>query len=120
MESKYISSKAISKAMDEYVENTDFVYEYAKRYIQSVGASQGRRLIEYKLMCKGVKKQDICLAYDALDFTHGDAACKVAEKYLKNKEITKENIQKAYRYLIGRGFSFDEASRAISNFKEME
>ncbi len=94
--------------------------EYAKRYIQSVGASQGRRLIEYKLMGKGVKKQDICLAYDALDFTHGDAACKVAEKYLKNKEITKENIQKAYRYLIGRGFSFDEASRAISNFKEME
>ena len=35
-----------------------------------------------------------------------------AEKYLKNKETTKENMAKAYRYLIGRGFSYEVATFA--------
>ena len=32
------------------------------------------------------------------------------------KEKTKENLAKAYRYLIGKGFSYEEASFALSQF----
>ena len=41
--------------------------EYSKRYIDSVSKTQGKRLVEYKLMQKGVKKQDISSAFDDCD-----------------------------------------------------
>ncbi len=94
--------------------------EFSKRFIESAAGSQGRRLIEYKLMSKGVKKEDVASAYEVLDFSRGDSAYNVAQKYLRNKEKNKENIQKAYRYLIGRGFSYDEAARAVATFKETD
>ncbi len=92
--------------------------EYAKRYLESTSKSQGKRLAEYKLMMKGVKKEDVELVYDDLEIPSNENAKLIAEKYLKNKEITKENLVKAYRYLISRGFSYDDASFAISAFKE--
>ena len=92
--------------------------EYSKRYIESVNKRQGKRLIEYKLMMKGVKKEDIESAYSEIEVDGKVGAKLVAEKYLKNKELTRENIAKAYRYLVGKGFSYDEASSAINQFNE--
>ena len=88
--------------------------EYSKRYISTCSKNQGKRLVEYKLMAKGVKKEDIEQAYNEVDVNGNENAKNVAEKYLKNKELTKENQAKVYRYLIGRGFSYDEASYALS------
>lgn len=98
----------------EYIDDK----EYSKRYIESVNKRQGKRLIEYKLMMKGVKKDDIESAYLETEVDAKESAKLIAEKYLKNKEITKENIAKTYRYLIGKGFSYDEATFAISKFSE--
>ncbi len=92
--------------------------EYSKRYIESVSKNQGKKLIEYKLMMKGVKKQDIETIFDDCEIDLKESAKDVAEKYLKNKEFTKENKAKAYRYLIGRGFSYEEANYALSSFGE--
>lgn len=94
--------------------------EYSRRYIESVSKNQGKKLVEYKLMMKGVKKQDIESAYDEVDVDQKQNAKEVAKKHLKNKELTKENIAKTYRYLIGRGFSYDEASFALAEFKETD
>jgi regulatory protein len=92
--------------------------EYAKRYIESVSKNQGTRLTEYKLMMKGVKKEDIANAYEECEIPHKENALAVAQKHIKNKERTTENLSKTYRYLIGRGFSYDEAGFAISKLKE--
>ena len=92
--------------------------EYSKRYIESTSKNQGNRLIEYKLMMKGVKKEDIQNAYLETDVDGNENAKNVAIKYLKNKEKTKENIAKTYRYLIGKGFSYEQANYALSEFKE--
>jgi regulatory protein len=91
--------------------------EYSKRYIESVSSSQGKRLVEYKLMSKGVRKEDIEFAYSNTDVDVKDNAKNVAEKYLRNKEITMENLNKAYRYLLGRGFSHVEVGYALLEFK---
>lgn len=91
---------------------------YSKRYIESLSKTQGKRLIEYKLMMKGVKKEDISTAYEEVDIDSKESAKIIAEKYLKNKEKTKETIAKTYRYLIGKGFSYEEADYALSQFKE--
>lgn len=92
--------------------------EYSKRFIESTAKRQGRRLIEYKLMSKGVKKEDIAAAYEDVETNDNENARVLAEKYLKNKEKTKENVLKAYKYLIGKGFSYDQADFAVAVFKE--
>ncbi len=92
--------------------------EYAKRYLESCSGNQGKRLSEYKLMMKGVRKEDIEKAYSETDVNAKENAKKVAEKYMKNKEKNKENLAKVYRYLIGRGFSYDEVEYAVSVFNE--
>ena len=92
--------------------------EYARRYFETASKNQGKKLSAYKLMAKGVRKDVIDEAYEKAAVPSKENAAAVAEKYMRNKEIYKENLAKTYRYLIGRGFSYDEASEAISAFKE--
>lgn len=96
-----------------YIDDVD----YSKRYIESVSKTQGKRLVEYKLMMKGVKKEDVASAYEGADIQSNENAFSLAEKRLKNKELTKENLAKTYRYLIGRGFSYEDANYAIDKIK---
>ena len=92
--------------------------EYSKRFIESTAKTQGRRLIEYKLMMKGVKKEEIASAYEIAETDDNENAKRLAEKYLKNKEITKENVLKTYKYLIGKGFSYEQADYAVAPYRE--
>lgn len=92
--------------------------DYSKRYIESVSKKQGRRLTEYKLMMKGVRKEDINSAFDQTEVDDKDNALRLAEKHIKNKEINKENLAKTYRYLIGKGFNHEQAGFAIDKLKE--
>lgn len=92
--------------------------EYSKRFIESTSATQGKKLIEYKLMSKGVKKEDFEFAFSETEINSKENAKCVAEKYLRNKEKTKEVLIKAYRYLISRGFSYDDAEYALSEFRD--
>lgn len=88
--------------------------EYAKRYLESTSKNQGKRLAEYKLMMKGLKKEDVSIIYEDLEINSNANAKQIALKYMRNKELTKENIAKTYRYLISRGFSYEEANYAVS------
>ena len=97
-----------------YIDDT----EYSRRFIESTAKRQGRRLTEYKLMAKGVKKEDIAAAYESAETDDIANARALCEKYLKNKEKTKENVLKAYKYLISRGFSYEQAESAVAPFKE--
>lgn len=92
--------------------------EYSKRFIESTSKTQGKRLIEYKLMMKGVRKEDIAAAYETAETDDNASARALCEKYLRNKEKTKENVLKAYKYLIGKGFSYEQADYAVALFEE--
>ena len=113
-------SKDLAWEVVDKLKEYDYVNdkEYSKRYIESVSKPQGKRLVEYKLMSKGVRKEDIEHAFAETETDSKNNAKAVAEKYLRNKEKSKENIAKTYRYLIGRGFSYDDASYALSSFGE--
>ena len=69
-------------------------------------------------MQKGVSKNDIESARQNLTVDTMSTAYKLAEKRLKNKEITLELLSKTYRYLIGKGFSYEEVDSALKPFKE--
>ena len=94
--------------------------QYSKRYIETMSKNQGKKLIEYKLMSKGIKKEDIYNAYETAEVSHVENAKLLAEKYMKNKEKTKENYAKVYKYLLSRGYSYDEVSEATSIFKDFD
>lgn len=96
----------------KYIDDVD----YSKRFINSYSSNQGKKLLEYKLIEKGVKKQDIECAFENSEVDYLQNAISVAKKYLKNKELNFETKAKAYRYLISKGFSYDEANSALSQF----
>lgn len=113
--SKGYEEKLVYKVIDKL---TEYKYiddiEFSKRYIESVSNRQGKKLTAYKLMSKGVKKEDIEEAYESVTVDAKGQAELIAKKHIRNKELTKENIQKTYRYLISKGFSYEEAGHAIS------
>lgn len=92
--------------------------EYAKRYLEIKSSLEGKRLSDYKLMMKGIKKQDIDSAREDVLIDSKENAYLLAQKKLKNKEITTGNLSKIYRYLVGRGFSYEDANYAIVKLKE--
>ncbi len=96
--------------------------EYSIRYVETYSKTQGRKLIEFKLMARGIKKEDILFAFEETankidNFTN---AYNLAIKHLKGKERTKENLAKTYRYLAGKGYLFEDIERVFSKIKEEE
>lgn len=121
LKNKGFDDKTIYYVIDKLKEY-DFVNdeEYVRRYLETYSASQGKRLADYKLMMKGISKNDIENVRESFNDDSKNNALRIAEKRLKNKEITKENLSKTYRYLVGKGFSYEDAEFAISAFKEKD
>ena len=92
--------------------------EYAKRYIESVSKGEGVNLTRYKLMMKGLNKQIVENVYSDAEIDSKENAKSLAIKKMKNKEITRENLSKTYRYLISKGFTYEDATYAIESIKE--
>ncbi len=104
---------AISK-LAEYGYVDDF--SYATAYIRTYGNKKGERLLRFELKTKGVSDEDISKAF-AMANQNENAVFAVAEKYMARKEITKENLAKLYKHLIGKGFNYDEVSEAVNKYK---
>ncbi len=132
--SKYLKTK---KEIKEYLTKKGFEYivvrevidklieysliddlSYSKKFIEANSRTQGKRMIEYKLMMKGVSKDIIACAYSQVEVDETDGAINLAKKHLRNKELTRENLSKTYKYLVGKGFSYEQAESAINYFKE--
>lgn len=117
--SKGYPEETVYKVIDKlkeynYINDKD----YSVKYIESTAKSQGQKLLAYKLMNKGVKKSDIENALDETQIDFKQNALILAKKHAKNKEITIKQLQKTYRYLINKGFSYEDANYAISIIKQ--
>ena len=84
---------------------------YARAYIEHAGKKKGARLIQMELRQKGVPDEAI---EEALQGFSGEeeSAMEVLRKYLRGKERTRENLYKAVKYLVSRGYDYDTARRA--------
>ena len=95
--------------------------EYAEAYVESVAKKKGGRLIRMELRQKGVSDEEIDGALQTLDNeTQLIAATTILQKYMRNKLIDRESLQKAYRYLLGKGFDYDTVKSVISTLCENE
>ena len=121
----YLRSKGYVDAVAEYVleklEGYGFVDdgEYARQYVSCAGKSKGRRLIALELQKRGVSAEDAAAAVENMQGEE-QAALSVLQKYMRGKTSDRENLQKAFRYLIGRGFAYDTAKSALRAFGEEE
>ena len=87
-------------------------YAYCKAYISGC-CGRGKRLIEADLVKRGASRSAIDKALSEVEES-GEEARAVAEKYLRGKERTRENLYKAVKYLVSRGFSYDTAKDAVN------
>lgn len=91
--------------------------EYAQSYVEFAAKRKGGRLIRMELKNKGVADAEIDGALDGLDEqTELQTAKKLLEKYMRGKTADVTTLQKAYRHLLGKGFSYEVAKSALSDF----
>ena len=122
----YLINKGYLEKVVEYCVNKLIEYgyiddlEYCKSFIRAHKNSKGKKAIERDLKLKGI---DFNLVEKALDeelTSQNDAVITIAERYMRNKEKTKENFAKLYRHILSKGFDYEQASLAVAHFKGEE
>ena len=123
----YLAGKGYLSAVIEYalekLRSYNFVNdgEYADAYVEQASKRKGGRMIRMELRGKGIADEEIDSALSSVDEeTEIATATGILQKYMRGKEVNKESLQKAYRYLIGKGFSYDIAKSALSGFGDCE
>ncbi len=95
-----------------YVDDGDF----ARRFTTTYKGVKGKKLIKLELKKKGVSDVDAENAVSEIQ-SQQETVDKLAEKYLKNKEKDKKSILKCYKYLLSKGFDYDEAKQAVEKYE---
>ena len=95
--------------------------EYAEAYVEQAAKRKGGRLIRMELRSKGVTDAEIDGALEGLDEqTEMQTALALLQKYMRGKTADVQTLQKAYRHLMGKGFSYDVAKEALSSYGDLD
>ena len=98
-----------------YIDDERFV----QSYISSHKSTFGKLKIKQQLLLKGVSESIIDNALNSEDFQQNDEILNLAQKYMKNKETTRDNYIKLYKYLMNKGFEFEEVKSTLkANFED--
>ena len=114
----YLKKKGYVPAVCEYVRERLEGYgyvddtEYCRAYLASASKTKGRRLLEAELKKRGAKAECVEEALASLE-GGADSAFAVLSKYMKNREFSRENLSRGFKYLMGKGFDYDDARAAL-------
>jgi regulatory protein len=115
----YLKKKEYSQATIDYVIDKMKEYKYlddesyARAIINTYSNKYGKMKLKSALRSKGIK-DDIIESVLSEDLKIESSLSKVAEKYLRNKDINRETLNKLSRFLYSRGYEFDEINSYIS------
>lgn len=87
---------------------------YAESYISHKIKKDGPNKIKQELLAKGVKEDIIDEVMGEID-SQDEVILNLCEKYMKNKEKTKENYLKLFRYMQGKGFDYEQVKNVIKD-----
>ena len=90
---------------------------YAAAYAEHAISRKGKKLIAMELRQKGVSEEEIETALEGLEGEE-ESAKNLLEKYLRGKTPDKKTLQKAFSYLIGKGFGYETARAALGSLAE--
>lgn len=85
--------------------------DYSSRYTETYKNRKGKKLIKLELKQKGVNEKVIDEVLDTIESEY-ETALSIAEKYCKNKEKDVKLMQKCYKYLLSKGFSYEDSLTA--------
>ena len=95
--------------------------QYAESYVESISKRKGSKLIRMELRSKGVSETEIDAALDALPVEREIETAKgILEKYMRGKVCDKTTLQKACRYLLGKGYDYEVVKSALTEFGDCE
>ena len=121
LKKKGFDGKTIARVIDK-LEEYDYINDetYAKKYAAEKAKSSGKRKIAFELKTKGVDEK---ITESVLNegFSEEEGCYAVAAKYLKKKAVDYQMKQRCFRYLVGKGFSYEAAKTALDKVcKEYE
>ena len=123
----YLQKKGYVEAVVEYVvekmRGYNFLNDkgYAQDYVNEVSGKKGGKLIKMELRKRGVSDAEIDEAISSIPTEEQvQSAFQILQKYLRCKERDKATLQKAFRYLLGKGFDYEIAKDALSLLGEDE
>ena len=120
----FLAKKGYVEAVADYVMERMHYYgyvddkEYCKAYISGV-SGKSKRAIGVELLKRGVNKEIIEEALSGYSDSEEQISA-LLKKYLRGKQLTKENIYKGCRYLISKGYDYDAVKRACEDIDENE
>ena len=95
--------------------------QYAESYVESISKRKGSKLIRMELRSKGVSETEIDAALDALPVEQEIETAKgILEKYMRGKVCDKTTLQKACRYLLGKGYDYEVVKSALAEFGDCD
>ena len=95
--------------------------EYAEAYTESAAKRKGNRRIRMELKGKGLSDEAIEGALTGLDPEQElETAKAILEKYMRGKVCDKTTLQKACRYLLGKGYDYEVVKSVLSSFGECD
>jgi len=109
------STENIIEKLKSYHYLDDF--EFAKSYIESQKASAGVNKIKQQLILKGVDRGVVDSAINEVEFDDFGIQ-KLIKKYMKNKENSAQNLSKLNRFLLNKGYTYEEIKKNVSIHKE--
>ena len=95
--------------------------QYAESYVECVSKRKGRKLIRMELKQKGVADDAIDAAIESISpEQERETVTALLEKYMRGKSWDKATLQKAYRYLMGKGYDYEVIRSALSAYGECD
>lgn len=86
--------------------------DYARRFTETYSNKKGVKLMRVELRRKGVAEEIVDGVLDDVG-SQAEAAAVLAKKYMKGKEADLKTVQKLYRHLLSKGFTYDDARTAV-------
>ena len=116
---KYLRDRKYNQDVITYV--VDKLKEYnflsdenlAKTFVEYGQKKMGIYKMRQKLMEKGISKELIEKSLEEVE-PQDDICLRMLQKKIGNNERTRENMAKAYRYLLSKGFDYDTIKRAFN------
>ncbi len=108
-----VCNSAIEKLVEyRYIDDELF----AKIYVDTYKSKYGKTKMKYLLSIKGIAPAIMASVLDELP-SQEDTILDFARKYMKNKENNKQNFAKLCRFLVGKGFDWEEIRSAVDTIK---
>lgn len=116
LKGKQYSPKIVDAVMDKL---TEYGYvddlSYASQFTELKKGSSGKRKIAFELKQKGVDNKVIDEVLDKIE-DESEACLRIAEKYIKGRQVDLKLRQSAYRYLLSKGFDYETIKEVLDKF----